>query len=127
MKYYAFLARDSYEVDLEFKGLSVKDMIESSMQGWVHHVQSILPQGRCTWFDPFQKPEDDFEDEDLDEDEEEKLDVAEPETGPPLLSSAADDERENIFVFYAQIHIFIHNQFNSFFISFHNKSRDVVL
>ena len=94
-----FLVRDSYELNIEFEGLSVKDMIDSSMQGWVHHVQSILPQGRCTWYDPFQRPEDDFEDEDLDEDEEEKLEVAEPETGPTLLSSAADDEREYIFLY----------------------------
>ena len=64
------------------------------MQNWVHHVQHILPQGRCSWFDPFQKPEDDFEDEDLDEEEEENVDVAEPETGPQLLTSVAEDERE---------------------------------
>jgi len=86
------LVRDSYEVNVEFDGLSVKDLIEPSMQNWVHHVQHILPQGRCSWFDPFQKPEDDFEDEDLDEEEEENVDVAEPETGPQLLTSVAEDE-----------------------------------
>ena len=70
-------------------------MVDPSMQGWVHHVQHILPQGRCSWYDPFQKPEDDFEDEDLDEDEEEKLDDVQPETGPTLLSPVAEDERKS--------------------------------
>ena len=85
-------------MNVEFDGLSIEDLIEPSMQNWVHHVQHILPQGRCSWFDPFQKPEDDFEDEDLDEDEEESVDVAQPETGPQLLTSVAEDEREFVMV-----------------------------
>ena len=68
------------------------------MHNWVHHVQNILPQGRCSWYNPFEKPEDDFEDEDLDEDEEEKMDAVQPEIGPPLLSSAAEDDRELNFI-----------------------------
>jgi len=30
----------------------------------VHHVQHILPQGRCSWWNPVQKSDEDFEDED---------------------------------------------------------------
>ena len=69
------------------------------MHNWVHHVQHILPQGRCLWFNPFEKPQDDFEDEDLDDEEEEDMDVAKPEIGPPLLSTAAGDAGRSIVMF----------------------------
>ncbi|XP_065065225.1 radial spoke head protein 4 homolog A-like isoform X2 [Rhopilema esculentum] len=84
--------RDSFEQNVEFEGLPLRDLVDPSMQNWIHHVQHILPQGRCTWYDPFQKPEDDFEDEDLDEEEEDKMDSVQPEVGPPLLTCVADDE-----------------------------------
>lgn len=50
-------------------------------------------QGRCVWHNPIEKPEDDFEEE---EEEEEREDVEEPkpESGPQLLTSIAEDERE---------------------------------
>ncbi len=89
-----FLARDTFEANTEFEGLSLQELIDPSMRNWLHHVQHILPQGRCVWFNPFEKPEDDFEDEDLDEEEEENSDEPRPEVGPPLLSSVAEDERK---------------------------------
>ena len=83
---------------MEFEGLSIQELIDPSMINWVHHVQHILPQGRVTWFNPFEKPEDDFDDEDLDEDEEDDANEIKPEVGPPLLSSANQDERECSFL-----------------------------
>eukprot|EP00794_Sanderia_malayensis_P018767 gene18767-20658_t len=83
--------RDTFEANTEFEGLPLQELVDPSMHNWIHHVQSILPQGRCTWFNPFEKPEDDFEDEDIDEDEEEPTDETKPEVGPPLLSSVAED------------------------------------
>ena len=48
-------------------------------------------QGRCTWFNPVQKAEDEFEDEE-DEEEKEQPEEPEPEVGPQLLTSIAEDE-----------------------------------
>ncbi|EDV20309.1 Radial spoke head protein 4-like protein A [Trichoplax sp. H2] len=83
--------RDSFIVNLEFEGLSLKELLEPSLSNWVHHVQYLLPQGRCTWFNPTEKPEDDFEDEEDDEEREEP-DEPEPETGPPLLTPISEDD-----------------------------------
>jgi len=47
-------------------------------------------QGRCTWWNPVQKNEDDFEEED-EEEEKEEVDEPEPEVGPPLLTPLSED------------------------------------
>ena len=47
-------------------------------------------QGRCTWWNPVQKNEDDFEEED-EEEEKEEVDEPEPEGGPPLLTPLSED------------------------------------
>lgn len=48
-------------------------------------------QGRCSWWNPVQKNEEDFE-EDEEEEEKEEPDEPEPEVGPPLLTPLAEDE-----------------------------------
>ena len=53
------------------------------------HSHNIL-QGRCTWWNPVQKNEDDFEEED-EEEEKEEVDEPEPEVGPPLLTPLSED------------------------------------
>ncbi|XP_022094680.1 radial spoke head protein 4 homolog A-like isoform X2 [Acanthaster planci] len=89
-------ARESYIENPDFEGIPVKDLVDPSLSNWVHHVQHILPQGRCTWFNPVQQQEDDFEDEE-DEEEREEPDEPEPEVGPPLLTPISEDvEIENI-------------------------------
>lgn len=83
--------RTSYMINQDFEGVSLKELSDPGMIAWVHHTQHILPQGRCSWFDINQKPEDDFDVESFDDDED--LDNEDkPETGPPLLSSTVDDE-----------------------------------
>ena len=48
-------------------------------------------QGRCTWFNPSQrKDEEELEEEEEDEEREEP-DEPEPETGPPLLTPLSED------------------------------------
>ena len=42
----------------------------------------LLFQGRCTWFNPIAKTENEFED-DEEEVEEEEAEEPQPETGPP--------------------------------------------
>jgi len=82
--------RDNFMINQEFEGIPVRDLIEPSLANWVHHVQYILPQGRCSWWNPVQKNEDEFEDED-EEEEREEPDEPEPETGPPLLTPLSED------------------------------------
>jgi len=66
---------------------------EEATDGWVHHMQHILPQGTCKWQDPRHKkarnPDAD-EDED-EEDEEDEDDSAVRETGPSLLTPIMQD------------------------------------
>ncbi|XP_065833618.1 radial spoke head protein 6 homolog A-like [Oscarella lobularis] len=82
--------RDSFIVNTEFEGLSARDLADPSLANWVHHVQYVLPQGRCTWHNPVQKAEEDFEDEE-EEEEREEPDQPEPEKGPPLLTPLSED------------------------------------
>ncbi|XP_020610209.1 radial spoke head protein 6 homolog A-like [Orbicella faveolata] len=86
--------RDSYMLNVDFEGISVRELADPSLHNWAHHVQHVLPQGRCVWHNPIEKPEDDFEEE---EEEEEREDVEEPkpESGPQLLTSIAEDEPVN--------------------------------
>ncbi|XP_026179544.1 radial spoke head protein 4 homolog A isoform X2 [Mastacembelus armatus] len=74
--------RDCFDVNPDFEGIPVAEMAES-LSTWVHHVQHILPQGRCTWVNLAVKPEV--------EEMEEEPDEPEPEVGPPLLSPLSQD------------------------------------
>ncbi|XP_031820232.1 radial spoke head protein 4 homolog A isoform X2 [Sarcophilus harrisii] len=87
--------RDNYEKNPDFEGIQVTELVES-LSNWVHHVQHILPQGRCNWFNPIQKNEVGEEEEEEDEDEEveekgEEPDNSEQELGPPLLTPISED------------------------------------
>ncbi|XP_037013968.2 radial spoke head protein 4 homolog A isoform X1 [Artibeus jamaicensis] len=85
--------RDSFEENPDFEGIQVVDLVES-LSNWVHHVQHILPQGRCNWFNPIQRSEEEEEDDD---EEKEELDYIEQEVGPPLLTPISEDlEIQNI-------------------------------
>ncbi|XP_004471279.2 radial spoke head protein 4 homolog A [Dasypus novemcinctus] len=84
--------RDSFEENPDFEGIQVIDLVES-LSNWVHHVQHILPQGRCNWFNPIQKSEEEEEEEDEEKEEEkgEEPDYIEQEVGPPLLTPISED------------------------------------
>ncbi|XP_035504544.1 radial spoke head protein 4 homolog A isoform X1 [Scophthalmus maximus] len=79
--------RDSYEVNSDFEAIPVAEMAES-LSTWVHHVQHILPQGRCMWVNLAVEPE---EDPNEDGEGEEEPDEPEPEVGPPLLTPVSQD------------------------------------
>ncbi|XP_014673530.1 PREDICTED: radial spoke head protein 4 homolog A-like [Priapulus caudatus] len=83
-------ARDTYVENLEFEPIPVKDLADSNMANWVHHVQHILPQGRCKWYNPFKKDSEELDEENFD-DEAEETDAPIPEAGPPLLTPLAED------------------------------------
>ncbi|KAK7468095.1 hypothetical protein BaRGS_00036678 [Batillaria attramentaria] len=69
-------ARDHFVNNLDFEGIPVRDLTDPTLSNWVHHVQHILPQGRCSWWNP-------------------EPDEPEPEVGPPLLTPLAEDEEVN--------------------------------
>lgn len=83
---------ETYMMNTEFEGLSVSELTEPSMMSWAHHMPYILPQGRCSWYNPYEQPEDDFEEEDEEEEEQTINPVVIPETGPNLLGSVGDDK-----------------------------------
>uniref|UniRef100_A0A8C5EHC9 Radial spoke head protein 6 homolog A-like n=2 Tax=Gouania willdenowi TaxID=441366 RepID=A0A8C5EHC9_GOUWI len=81
--------RDSYEVNPDFEGIPTAEMSES-LSTWVHHVQHILQQGRCTWVNLATKAGDDSNEEEGDE-REEAENEPEPEVGPSLLTPVSQD------------------------------------
>ncbi|KAG8008925.1 Radial spoke head protein 4-like protein A [Nibea albiflora] len=82
--------QDSYEVNPDFEGIPVTEMAES-LSTWVHHVQHILQQGRCTWVNLALKPGEDSNEEGEADEKEEEPDEPEPEVGPPLLTPLSQD------------------------------------
>ncbi|XP_056132818.1 radial spoke head protein 4 homolog A [Lampris incognitus] len=70
----------SYEENLDFESITVPEMVKSLT--WVHHIQHILQQGRCTWVNLAVKPE---------EEKEEEPDEPEQELGPPVLTPISED------------------------------------
>lgn len=82
--------RDNFVENLDFEPLPMRELCDPSLSNWVHHVQHILPQGRCVWWNPVQKADDEFEDEE-EEEEREEPDEPEPEQGPPLLTPLSED------------------------------------
>ncbi|XP_054347765.1 radial spoke head protein 4 homolog A isoform X3 [Pongo pygmaeus] len=60
--------RNSFEENPDFEGIQVIDLVES-LSNWVHHVQHILSQGRCNWFNSIQKNEEEEEEEDEEKEE----------------------------------------------------------
>ncbi|NXT56483.1 RSH4A protein, partial [Pluvianellus socialis] len=96
--------RDTYEENPDFQPLSVAEMVDS-LSTWVHHVQSILKQGRCVWLNPFQKSEEEEENEEEEKAEEpdELQQELQQEIGPPLLTPLSEDEGiQNIPAWTAQ-------------------------
>ena len=86
--------RETYVINPEFEGVNPRELMDTSVNSWVHHCMNILPQGRCVWHNPVTKNEDEFDDED-DEDEQDEIDEPQPESGPPLLASVNEDEEVN--------------------------------
>jgi radial spoke head protein 4A len=87
-------ARDNFVENTEFEGIPVRDLCDPTLGNWVHHVQHVLPQGRCTWWNPQQKGEDNASD-DEEEEERDEPDEPEPEVGPPLLTPLSEDAEVN--------------------------------
>lgn len=56
-----------------------------------YRTEFSYAQGRCIWHNPATKLEDEFDDEEADE-EQDEIDEPQPESGPPLLASANEDD-----------------------------------
>jgi radial spoke head protein 4/6 len=83
--------RDSFVLNEEYEGMPVRELADSSLSNWVHHVQHILPQGRTRWWNPKEKNEDDEMEENEEEEERNEPDEPEPEFGPQLLTPLSED------------------------------------
>lgn len=77
-------------INVDFEPVSLRDLCDGSLQHWVHHVQHVLPQGRCVWVKVGQETPEEVDDED-EEEEREEPDEPEPEVGPPLLTPLSED------------------------------------
>ncbi|UJR09249.1 hypothetical protein I4U23_013495 [Adineta vaga] len=90
-------ARENYQENEDFKGAPLAELVDEELNGWVHHVQYVLPQGRTKWWNPSENAEKEEEDEDEDEEEmKAETEEIEPEQGPPLLTPiGADAEIES--------------------------------
>ena len=42
--FFSFTVRDSYMLNVDFEGVSVRELADPSLHNWVHHVQYVLPQ-----------------------------------------------------------------------------------
>ena len=64
----------------------------------------MLLQGRCTWFNPSQKREEEELEEEEEDEEREEPDEPEPEQGPPLLTPLSEDvgKGECLMVLFSQ-------------------------
>jgi radial spoke head protein 4A len=80
------------QVNPEFEGVILRDLLDPSMQAWVHARPFILNQGRCD-FKAQEKT--DLEDEEFEDEEdtevEELMMEADREIGPPQLSPLTED------------------------------------
>ncbi|KAI3387592.1 hypothetical protein SNEBB_000157 [Seison nebaliae] len=81
----SFVENENYEP------LTVQELADPEGNNWVHHVQHILPQGRCNWVNPAPEKDDEEEMEEEDDEEMEPPDTVEREIGPPLLTPISSD------------------------------------
>lgn len=77
------------QMNPDFEGVILRDLLDPSLQAWVHARPFILNQGRCDFKDPNKKEGD--EEFDDDEDEEELMQEADREIGPPQLTPLTED------------------------------------
>ncbi len=90
-------ANDKVYAVKRFRPPPMSDLLNPSMERWVHHTSHILRQGRTTWWNPakgLKKPTaEDEDEEDIEEEEEEEEDgEAGREFGPALFGSLAEDK-----------------------------------
>ncbi|XP_073931951.1 radial spoke head protein 4 homolog A isoform X2 [Castor canadensis] len=109
--------RVSFEENPDFEGIQVVDLVDS-LSNWVHHVQHILPQGRCNWFNPIQQNEEEAEEEG--EEKGEEPDYIEQEVGPPLLTPISEDLAFEFLIGFQRFSIYPLGQHGYHPISFHN-------
>ncbi|XP_050664013.1 radial spoke head protein 6 homolog A [Leptidea sinapis] len=71
-----------------YQGHTLKDLLDPNLTYWVHHGKYILNQGRTLWWNPNVGME-----EGLEEEDDEGPPPIEPESGPMLFTSLAEDSR----------------------------------
>lgn len=79
--------RVNVEAVPDYEGMALEELAKA--ESWAHHSGFILPQGRCQWYSPIKEHTD--EDDEQEEEEEDVAEEVEPETGPLMLTSCAED------------------------------------
>ena len=41
---FSFAVRETYVINPEFEGVNPRELMDTSVNGWVHHCMNILPQ-----------------------------------------------------------------------------------
>ncbi|KAA3680749.1 radial spoke head protein 4A [Paragonimus westermani] len=86
--------RQRYSKNEDYEALPIKELVNSNVENWVHHMSYILPQGRVVWWNPTQNVDEELDEFNVDEDgENEQADkvAAQPERGPPILTKISTD------------------------------------
>ncbi|CAF1278025.1 unnamed protein product [Adineta ricciae] len=83
--------RQNYEDNEDFTGAPLSELIDEELNGWVHHVLHILPQGRTKWWNPKEDAEEEEQEEENEEEDGKAEDRIQPEQGPPLLTPIGAD------------------------------------
>jgi len=83
--------RENYQENEDFKGATLAELIDEEFNGWVHHVQYILPQGRTKWWNPGENADKEEEENEDEEEMKAETEEIEPEQGPPLLTPIGTD------------------------------------
>uniref|UniRef100_A0A0C9QX34 RSPH4A protein n=1 Tax=Fopius arisanus TaxID=64838 RepID=A0A0C9QX34_9HYME len=85
-------------VNPHYDPLPTKELTDSSLANWCHHVDYILEQGRTIWWNPGgeESPQEELEEEEEEDESEEDSEKSEDkkipkETGPSLLSPLSED------------------------------------
>uniref|UniRef100_A0A8C4WY67 Radial spoke head component 4A n=1 Tax=Eptatretus burgeri TaxID=7764 RepID=A0A8C4WY67_EPTBU len=79
----------------DFEEPKVGEMVDS-LSTWVHHTRYILPQGRCSWWNPLNQDDmSEEEEEKEDEDEEDLSNHPQPQVALPLLTPLTEDAELN--------------------------------
>ncbi|CAF3267805.1 unnamed protein product [Rotaria socialis] len=96
--------KQNYQENEDFTGAPLSELVHEDLNGWVHHVLHVLPQGRTKWWNP--NDNGDKEEEEAEEEEDMKAAApgAQPEQGPPLLTPiGVDAEIQNTKAWTAKI------------------------
>ena len=96
--------RENYQENEDFKGATLSELVDEELNGWIHHVQEILPQGRTKWWNPGENADKEEEENEDEEEMKAETEEIEPEQAKPLLTPiGADNDIQNTKAWTAKV------------------------